>query len=96
MSWGEFNIYVNGWSKNREDDWRHTREVLAAIGTNAISQMAQRAGKKSYQIIKGKDIIPLPGDVKDRPLLNQTQELNRFKESCKLLGIPLKPLNIRN
>jgi len=57
-----------------------------------MSQMAQRAGKKSYQIIKGKDIIPLSGDVKERPLLNPDEQLISFKDSCERLGIAFDKL----
>ena len=55
-----------------------------------MSQMAQRAGKKSYQIVKGKDIVPLSGDIKERPLLNPDEQLISFKENCKRLGVALK------
>lgn len=93
LSWGEFNVYVDGWNKNGEDDWRHTREVLAAIKMNARSQEAQRAGRKSYQTIKGKDIIPLSGDVISKKALNASEELITFKKSCKRLGIAFKRLD---
>lgn len=92
LSWGEFDVYVSGWDKNREDDWRHTREVLAAIKMNARSQEAQRAGRKSYQTIRGKDIIPLSGDVISKKILNASEELIAFKKSCKRLGIAFKRL----
>ena len=90
LGWGEFNLYIDGWNKNRDDEWRHTREVLAAIFSSAKMQMAQQGGKKSFQLVKGKDIIPLSGDIISKKLLDTSEGLKRFKESCKRLGIPLK------
>lgn len=53
MTFHEWECYIEGYISRQEDEWRHTREIIAAIYNSAYGQ------EKTY---RGSDIIPLKDD----------------------------------
>jgi len=85
LSWRELDAVLIAHQNNKEEAWRHTRELVAMSYNNVIAPRQKR-----IKLTPGKEMIPLPSDepIDIRPL----STLAEFKRYCKKMNIDWNPI----
>lgn len=87
LTWYEFDLFSEGYLRREDNEWRHTREIMAMIYNTSGIKRSQRK--------KGSQLIPLDSDKHrfGEISISPKKHLSRFMKALKRYT---KPTNGKN